>query len=1118
MYKITFSILILIILVVACQPASTPTHSIPTVSSEASVTITPSPTQPSTPTAMATHTTAPTSTPTSIPHVEASLALERVAQLGGSINGITVVGDVAYVGMGPRVAAINISDHQNPQLISQSEPLPGLVTQSVQVSQGIAPLLVVNAGMYLVVIDTSRPDGPEYIHQLELPGVISAMVWDPTVSVLYAGGSVYQAPFEYSGFIALLDLTLDHRLKLMDSISLPALPISLALAEGSLYAGTYSSTAGIYRMNLEAPGKLSTPQVVIANNAENTFTFYSMQVIGNRLYAGVNMDLQAYDITNPDQPTQLWSEFIGFSVYGFSTGGGQIDMFGWAGAGTYLPSQAALSPPEPITGEPFGEVASIVAWYKGDFLVAYEDLEIYATNDAKGLERVGSYQPPVIEVLGAASDGQAIYVVDNGAGDSKNKSILRVLSLPDLQPLGQVATDVTNGWGWFSGLAVEGNRAYLAARDGLWAYDLSSSSPTLLNKLEIIEDQLIAITAARLGDRRILIFSQESSLLGGLTAYDVTDIKNPVKLGSSLQVDQGLIYQLAWDGDTLYAVGNAIHESESDVLYLASFEGASLTLRGKIPVQGSILSMAMDNGLVALAGTGGLTLISATNARSPAIVAQVPLPERGLGVSLLKGIALVIAGGNDGAAQLLAYDVQDPANPRQVKSLDTAFSTGVIGPVPTTNPYMILAGWSTGVEVWETLVSSTCMDAQAKAQDVPPLDQSLEVHFISNGNIWVWDKGAPAWQVSDTGDALYFTFSPDGKVVVFERVQGEYSWGQFKIELWAIDRDGSNLRLLVSAEQFDQFLHEEDERWIANLPRDYRWFAGTHDLSFGVYPYINAVGGGDAAQGYWIVNTDTMELKKWDHPIAIDPYGPRKIVSPDGKVIALVDMASISLLNADGSIIRKDALTYTDNRASEGPSWSAPEVVWSPDSHSLKVLVWEGDPWIIERFSTWEIPIDGSPSRKLHTFTGIEYYSSISPNQEYIAYVRRVQAMSNNTELHLAKFDGSDEVIYTRGYGLYFPGWAPDSYHFTYDPSDAGQPLLGRVCGAPAALVDTSATPAKWITWVDATHFLFVKGQEGQPRQLQLGQVGGDSLLIGPFNEDSAYYQVKQEGQDVIVP
>jgi hypothetical protein len=117
--------------------------------------------------------------------------------------------------------------------------------------------------------------------------------------------------------------------------------------------------------------------------------------------------------------------------------------------------------------------------------------------------------------------------------------------------------------------------------------------------------------------------------------------------------------------------------------------------------------------------------------------------------------------------------------------------------------------------------------------------------------------------------------------------------------------------------------------------------------------------------------------------------------------------------------------------------------------------------------------------------------------------------MSNDHELHLAKFDGSQDVIYTAGYELYFWGWSPDSFHFVFGQFNLNQPFLGSLCGGAVPLVDPSETPASWITWVDTSRFLFVSGGEGQPHQLRLGQVGSASILIGLFNGDSAYYEIK---------
>lgn len=137
------------------------------------------------------------------------------------------------------------------------------------------------------------------------------------------------------------------------------------------------------------------------------------------------------------------------------------------------------------------------------------------------------------------------------------------------------------------------------------------------------------------------------------------------------------------------------------------------------------------------------------------------------------------------------------------------------------------------------------------------------------------------------------------------------------------------------------------------------------------------------------------------------------------------------------------------------------------------------------------------------------YLASLSPNLEYLAYLHRVQPMSNEYELHLAMSDGSRDILYVSGYDLEILGWTPDSVHFVYGQFNAQHPFLGSVCGGAQPLLDPPDTPAADITWVDGTHFLYAEGWAGQPRQLRLGQLGGPSLLIGPFNGEGAYYEVK---------
>jgi hypothetical protein len=454
------------------------------------------PTAEATPTAQA--------TPTSLP--ENDFTLERVAQLGGSIFGITIAGDVAYVGMGPRVAAIDISQHESPQLIGQSEPLPGLVSQLLQISGGPAPLLVVNAGKYLVLVDNSNPGELKPIQQLALPGVVSALVWDERGSILYAGSSLRQSASHYTGLISAVRISPDQRLEFIKSVAMPEWPLSLALGEGSLFAGAEGYEGGLYYIQVKTPGELSTPRQVVASTPEAPLQPTSMQVIGDRLYLSYKT-MEAYDITNPEHPVQAWAYPSGRVVgKSFNLVGDQIYIFGWTILSEYV--RQTISAQEPILGSPSGATASVTAMHNGDFLVAYNDLEIFATADPKNLRLVGSYQAEVSNAVAAVANEEAVFVLDNGTGDGSSKAVLRVLSLPDLEPLGQVTTEFPTGWtGGYRGIALDGERLYLASAERVWAYDVSGPEPACAQGRDH-NRTLEAIAAFKSGEQRLLVTAQ----------------------------------------------------------------------------------------------------------------------------------------------------------------------------------------------------------------------------------------------------------------------------------------------------------------------------------------------------------------------------------------------------------------------------------------------------------------------------------------------------------------------------------------------------------------------------------------------------------------------------------
>lgn len=395
-----------------------------------------------------------------------------------------------------------------------------------------------------------------------------------------------------------------------------------------------------------------------------------------------------------------------------------------------------------------------------------------------------------------------------------------------------------------------------------------------------------------------------------------------------------------------------------------------------------------------------------------------------------------------------------------------------------------------------TSTPTVCLD-KATPVILPPRKTPLEVKFISDGNIWLWQETEGiAHLISNTGDARSMSFSDDGQVIAFTR-----SKDALHVELWAINRDGSNLRRLVSVADLDAMGSYPGA--LANVLAISRWIPSTHTLIFVAYPFIDAIGDVEP-YGQWAVDADTLKLQPWSASTQPPADGIGGMVSPDGRQIAIVTDITLSLVNADGTNRRDDVLTFP--LIGLGHYTWIPPIVWSPDSKFIRAIISSGDPFAENAtLTTWLIPTDGSPPQPLATFSGFPIDVDLSPNQQYIAFWKPIKYRSNVRELHLAKFDGSNEVVYYTAYVLEFKGWAPDSTHFVfwYGYGETKPLQLGHICRGFVPLADTPTD--RGVTWVDSTRFLYVS-VKGQIRELRLGRTDGSSILIGEFKGDSATY------------
>jgi len=419
-----------------------------------------------------------------------------------------------------------------------------------------------------------------------------------------------------------------------------------------------------------------------------------------------------------------------------------------------------------------------------------------------------------------------------------------------------------------------------------------------------------------------------------------------------------------------------------------------------------------------------------------------------------------------------------------------------------------------GSELLPTLTATppACLDQAVQPQEVPARQTPLEVRFTSDGNLYAWVEGeGEAKQISDTGDAQMFSFAPDGQVIAFTRGQ------QFdQTELWSIRRDGSGLRLLLSADQLHQMrgAPEHPEFEYYDNAQAIQWLPGSHTLGFKVVRNYKAEGGSQEAGDFWQINVDTGNLARWTPPAAV-ANPPEGLVSPDGRQIAIKGDTSLTLVDADGANRRENVLTYPHvSFGGPGQVGAGAQIFWAADSQSLAAITFTEDLFSdLATFTTWRVPVNGSPAIKLATFTGLPwsftFYAGVSQASDYIAYLRMNGPNSNDLTLHLATFDGTGDIAYARGEMLRFFGWAPDGVHFLFGQATTNAMQWGSLCGGSQSLLDPQVVSVRDIQWVDATHFVFAKGLWVDPTaELRLGEVGGGSILIGPYNGQSSQYQI----------
>ena len=93
--------------------------------------------------------------------------VEYMGQVGGAINSVAVQGDYAYVGEGPRLVVLNVSNPAHPTVVGKTAPLPQIV-RGVTVVGSYAYVAAGYSGLW--VFNISNPVNPTAVGSYDTAG------------------------------------------------------------------------------------------------------------------------------------------------------------------------------------------------------------------------------------------------------------------------------------------------------------------------------------------------------------------------------------------------------------------------------------------------------------------------------------------------------------------------------------------------------------------------------------------------------------------------------------------------------------------------------------------------------------------------------------------------------------------------------------------------------------------------------------------------------------------------------------------------------------------------------------------------------------------------------------
>ena len=603
--------------------------------------------------------------------------VEFVGHIGGATYAVAVQGNYAYIGVGPRLVILDISNPASPTVVGKTPPLSDIV-QDIAIAGSYAYIADGDAG--LRVVDVSTPANPTEVGFYDTPRVAMGVTCaggyayvvggglqvvdvstpaNPTeVGFCDAGGSAVAVAGDYAYVVN------GGGLQVVD-VSDPAHPTEVGscdalFANDVAVAGSYAYIAAGFVDVGFSYCALYVLDVSVPANPTEVGSYYflapyakEVDVIGDYAYVASDTGgLRIVDISTPTNPAEVGSYATPGSANGVALAGDYAYVANSMGGLRIVDISMPNSPVEvgfyDLLGQA-GEQAEDVAVDRRYAYVAAGEagLRMVDISTPTDPREVSFYDTPAY-AKGVAFAGNYVYVANGSSDVPMGPSLTGDFGLEVVDvsvPTNPTEVGFYDTPEWADGVAIAEGYAYIAAGiivpgesyGILRVVDVSTpASPTEVGSCEIpIKGEDVAV------DGR---YAYVVAKFSGLRVVDVSTPSNPAEVG--FYETPGRACGVAVAGDYAYIVGNTGYPEYDGWLQVVDISGpANPAEVGFYDALGMALGVAVANGHAYIAdGDSGLRVVDVSDPTAPTEVGFYDTPGDAYGVAVAGGYIHVADG------------------------------------------------------------------------------------------------------------------------------------------------------------------------------------------------------------------------------------------------------------------------------------------------------------------------------------------------------------------------------------------------------------------------------------------------------------------------------------------